>query len=470
MARPAQMKFIELLVLTSDVCPVLNFLGKKGMVDLLDSSGVSVATTNKKAVVSQTEVGEITTSSNVAELQRISDELEHTQTTHKLSGWIAAKDVASLVKDLEELTKGAIAITTYDPEEVPEVKAGTYKIPVKFHHGKFIKSFDRMVLSYGVPEYSSIDPTHWVAFFFTLLFGLMFGDAGQGLVFVLLGILLTKNALKFLSGWSKFGPVFIALGCSSTVMGILTGEFFANGHVLIPLSRFLTGLFGESHDHILHLMPSAGNINVVFGFFLFTLAIGFIINTTGLVLNFIDALRHKELGRFLFGKIGLSGALFFWYVIWMAIRIVLLKIPPFWLDWGIIGISLLGVFMGHPLSRLVEGKRPVFEHGVFTAVIEGVVEILEVISSYLSNTISFLRVGAFGLAHAVLGFIISTMSEMVGGIGGIAIMIIGNAIVIVLEGMIVAIQVIRLQYFEFFSKFFHKTGREFKPFCYEGNV
>lgn len=470
MARPAQMKFIELLVLTSDVCPVLNFLGKKGMVDLLDSSGVSVATTNKKAVVSQTEVGEITTSSNVAELQRISDELEHTQTTHKLSGWIAAKDVASLVKDLEELTKGAIAITTYDPEEVPEVKAGTYKIPVKFHHGKFIKSFDRMVLSYGVPEYSSIDPTHWVAFFFTLLFGLMFGDAGQGLVFVLLGILLTKNALKFLSGWSKFGPVFIALGCSSTVMGILTGEFFANGHVLIPLSRFLTGLFGESHDHILHLMPSAGNINVVFGFFLFTLAIGFIINTTGLVLNFIDALRHKELGRFLFGKIGLSGAMFFWYVVWMAIRIVLLKIPPFWLDWVIIGISLFGVFMGHPLSRLVTGKRPVFEHGAFTAVIEGVVEILEVISSYLSNTISFLRVGAFGLAHAVLGFIISTMSEMVGGIGGIAIMIIGNAIVIVLEGMIVAIQVIRLQYFEFFSKFFHKTGREFKPFCYEGNI
>lgn len=470
MARPAQMKFIELLVLTSDVCPVLDFLGKKGVVDLLDSSGVSVATTNKKAVVSQTEVGEEAASSKNVELQRISDELEHTQTTHKLSGWIAAKDVASLVKDLEELTKGAIAITAYDPEEVPEVKAGKYKIPVKFHHGKFIKSFDRMVLSYGVPEYSSVDPTHWVACFFTLLFGLMFGDAGQGLVFVLLGILLTKNALKFLSSWSKFGPVFIALGCSSTIMGILTGEFFANGHLLMPLSRFLTGLFGESHDHILHLMPSAGNINVIFGFFLFTLAIGFIINTTGLVLNFIDALRHKELGRFLFGKIGLSGALFFWYVVWMAIRIALLKIPPFWLDWVIIGISLFGVFMGHPLSRLVAGKRPVFEHGLFTAVIEGVVEILEVISSYLSNTISFLRVGAFGLAHAVLGFIISTMSEMVGGIGGIAIMIIGNAIVIVLEGMIVAIQVIRLQYFEFFSKFFHKTGREFKPFCYEGNI
>lgn len=470
MARPAPMKFIELLVLTSDVRPVLDFLGKKGVMELLDPSGVSFTTSSKLDGASLATTGDGAPSAKDVQLQKICDELDHTQTTYKISGWIAAKDVASLAKELEELTKGAIAITAYDPEEVPEVKEGKYKVPVKLNHGKFIKSFDRMVLSYGVPEYNSVDPTHWVACFFTLLFGLMFGDAGQGLVFLILGILLSKNAIKFLSSWGKFGPVFIALGCSSTLMGILTGEFFANGHLLMPLSRFLTGLFGEPHDHILHLMPSAGNINVIFGFFLFTLAIGFIINSTGLILNFMDALRHKDLGRFLFGKIGLSGALFFWYVIWMAIRIVLLKIPPFWLDWVIIGVSLFGVFMGHPLSRLITGKRPVFEHGLFTAVIEGVVEILEVISSYLSNTISFLRVGAFGLAHAVLGFIISTMSEMVGGIGGIAIMIIGNAIVIVLEGMIVAIQVIRLQYFEFFSKFFHKTGREFKPFCYEGNV
>ena len=74
--------------------------------------------------------------------------------------------------------------------------------------------------------------------------------------------------------------------------------------------------------------------------------------------------------------------------------------------------------------------------------------------------------GAFALAHAVLGFIIFMMTEMVGGIGGVLILVLGNAIVIVLEGMIVAIQVVRLQYYEFFSKFFTETGREFKPFCF----
>ena len=95
-----------------------------------------------------------------------------------------------------------------------------------------------------------------------------------------------------------------------------------------------------------------------------------------------------------------------------------------------------------------------------------IVEIIEVISSYLSNTVSFLRVGAFALAHAVLGYIIEMMVEIVPPAGGILVSIIGNGIVIVLEGMIVAIQVVRLQYYEFFSKFFSETGREFKPFSF----
>ena len=82
-----------------------------------------------------------------------------------------------------------------------------------------------------------------------------------------------------------------------------------------------------------------------------------------------------------------------------------------------------------------------------------------------------MRVGAFALAHAVLGYIIFTMTSLIqnnGGIGGtvgsIAVSIFGNLLVIVLEGMIVAIQVVRLQYYEFFSKFFTETGREFEPF------
>ncbi len=398
------------------------------------------------------------------QVQQVKDRLEATQQVYRIAGWIPSLDSRQMMKDLDELTEGRVAIRLYNPGEVPTVRDKNEQIPVKLKHGKFVSSFERMIFSYGAPLYGTIDPTPIVAFFFTLLFGIMFGDAGQGLVFVLIGILLTTNVIKWFPTWNKFGPIFIAIGCSSTIMGLLTGEFFANSEILIPVSRFLSGLFGEPKDHILHLMPSASTIGKLFMFFLFTLAVGFIINSIGLVINIVNQFSLKRPGKALFGKTGLCGAIFFWYVVYMAIRIAAFKIPLYWVDWVVIGVSLFGVFMAHPLERLVCGERPVFEHGFGISLIEGVVEILEVVSSYLSNSVSFLRVGAFALAHAVLGFIIFTMTELVGGAGGLLVTVLGNVIVIVLEGMIVAIQVIRLQYYEFFSKFFTETGREFQPF------
>ncbi|MBP5452378.1 MAG: ATPase, partial [Treponema sp.] len=170
------------------------------------------------------------------------------------------------------------------------------------------------------------------------------------------------------------------------------------------------------------------------------------------------------------GKTGITGAVFFWYVIVFALRIAFFHHSPALYDWIIIGLTLFLTAFGEPLARAIEKERPVLENGLFSAIISGIVEIIEVISSYLSNSVSFLRVGAFALAHAVLGYIIEKMSGLAPLAGGIAISIVGNAIVIVLEGMIVAIQVIRLQYYEFFSKFFNETGREFKPFAFKYNA
>ena len=174
----------------------------------------------------------------------------------------------------------------------------------------------------------------------------------------------------------------------------------------------------------------------------------------------------RRIGKALFGKTGISGAVFFWYVIIFAVRVALFKHTPAAYDWVIISVSLFLTACSEIFQRLVDGERPILENGLFSAVIGAVVEIIEVISSYLSNTVSFVRVGAFALAHAVLGYIINTFVELAPGAGGIAVAILGNAIVVVLEGMIVAIQVVRLQYYEFFSKFFSETGREFKPFSF----
>ncbi|MCR5045593.1 MAG: ATPase [Treponema sp.] len=394
--------------------------------------------------------------------------LESTQLVYRLTGWVPNADCMEMMKELGALTQDRISIRQYKPEEVPGVLAGHEKVPVKLTHGKFVSAFQRMIFSYGSPLYGTIDPTPFVAFFFTLLFGIMFGDAGQGLVFFLLGILMAKNVVK-LGGWNKFAPIFIGIGTASMIMGLLTGEFFANESLLEPFERFVTGLFGEPRNQILPMMPQSNpeSIKRMFMFFGFSIAVGFVINSTGIIINIVNSFLQRKYGKALFGKSGLAGAIFFWYVVLLAIRVAALGHSVALYDWIVIGVSLFFCAFGEPFIRLAEGERPVIENGLFAMVIEAVVELLETVITYLSNSISFLRVGAFALAHAVLGFIILTMTEMVGGVGGIAVTVLGNAIVVVLEGMIVAIQAIRLQYYEFFSKFFNETGSEFAPYKFE---
>lgn len=407
------------------------------------------------------------------QVQAVQEKLESTQLVYRITGWIPLANSREVMNDLDELTEGRIAIRQFNPNEVPSVKSGREKVPVKLNHGKIVANFDRMIFSYGSPLYGTIDPTPFVAFFFTLLFGLMFGDAGQGLVFLILGILMTTKVIKkFPVLGSGFGPIFICIGISSTIMGILTGEFFGNGEILEPVSRFLKGLFGDtSHGPILHLMPSASSIDKLFYFLLFTMGIGFIINSVGLVINIINNFSLGRIGKAIFSKTGICGTIFFWYVVYVAVKALVFKSSVGVFDFVVLGVCLLGIFFSEPLTHLVEGHRPIMENGLVATLVEGIVELLEVVSSYLSNSVSFLRVGAFALAHAVLGYIIFTMTSLIqsnGGWGGtagsIAVSIFGNLLVIVLEGMIVAIQVVRLQYYEFFSKFFTETGREFEPF------
>ena len=406
------------------------------------------------------------------QVKNIENSLESTQMVYRITGWIPAEESRTVLAELDKISSGRVAIREYTPNEVPSVISGREKVPVSLKHGKFIGSFERIIFSYGSPLYGTIDPTPFVAIFFTILFGIMFGDAGQGLVFLLLGILMETKVAK-VGGWNKFAPVFIAIGVSSFIMGLLTGEFFATETVVEPFSRFVTGLFGEPRHAILPMMPTGSKESIIrmFMFFGFTVGVGFIINSVGLLLNICNQFALGKKGKALFGKTGLSGAIFFWYVVFIAIRVFALKKPILVIDWFIIGIALLCSALGEVLERVIDGEHPILENGLLSAVIGAVVELLETIITYLSNSVSFLRVGAFALSHAVLGTIIARLMEIVPVLPGkIAVGIVGNGIVIVLEGMIVAIQVMRLQYYEFFSKFFNETGREFKPFKFEYNA
>lgn len=403
-----------------------------------------------------------------SQIRTVESKLESTQLVYCIRGWLPADLIQKVAKDIEQMTEGKTGIREYKPEEVPSVLSGHEKVPVQLHHGKLVGAFERMIFSYGSPLYGTLDPTPFVALFFTLLFGIMFGDAGQGLVFLLMGILMALKVLK-VGGWEKFAPVFIVIGISSMIMGVLTGEFFGTEELFVPFARWVTGLFGKPRDVILHMMPSsdAASIKRMFLFFGFSVGVGFIINSAGIVINIINQFMLRKPGEAIFGKTGITGAVFFWYVIYAALKVALFKGSFEVYDWIIIGTSLLLTGFGEPLARAVDKEYPAMENGFGSAFIGAIVEILETVSSTLSNSVSFLRVGAFALAHAVLGFIIGTMSNMGGTAVKILVLVVGNGIVIVLEGIIVTIQTLRLQYYEFFSKFFKETGKEFVPFQFE---
>jgi V/A-type H+-transporting ATPase subunit I len=262
-------------------------------------------------------------------------------------------------------------------------------------------------------------------------------------------------------------------------MGLLNGEVFTNEELLTAPTRAVTAfLFGKPMDRILTLMPLAekgGSVQKLFYFFGFTLAVGVILNSIGLIVNIVNQWLMKKYKAAFFAKTGLAGLLLFWYAISIAVRC--LAGGRFeWFDLGGLLVPAVCIFFGPLIWRCIARERPVLEHGFMVFVMEGFVEILETASTYISNTVSFLRVGAFALSHAVLSYIVFRFSEEIAGrgpAGGSAaalIMIFGNAVIIVLEGMIVAIQVVRLQYYEFFSKFFTETGVAFTPFRFRKGI
>lgn len=405
-------------------------------------------------------------------VEDIKGRLRGTKNVYVVNGWVPADEVAALAAELGARTEGRAAIRSYNPEEIEDVREGREKVPVSLKHGAFVKSFEPVVFSYGAPLYGTIDPTPFVAFFFTILFGIMFGDAGQGLVLLLLGFAVGRGSLI---SFKKFAGPLKAVGISSIVMGFLSGEFFTMEGLFADPTRAaagfvmkLFGMEGEPPERILHLMPEKGSVLKIFYFFGFTIAVGVILNSIGLVVNIINQCSLKKYEKAFFSKTGLAGTLLFWYALFIAARI--LAGGSFSkLDYIGLFVPAGLVFFGPAIWRLASGARPVLEHGILVFIMEGFVEILESASTYISNTVSFLRVGAFALSHAVLSFIVFTLSEMVrdqtaGPALALAIMVFGNAVIILLEGMIVAIQVVRLQYYEFFSKFFTETGVEFKPF------
>ena len=350
-------------------------------------------------------------------------------------------------KRFEELfdTITSVSIVFNPPDSDTQIQP-----PTKIKNGFFSKPFSMLVEMYGLPKYGGINPTSFFAITYTLLFGMMFGDVGQGGIIVAIGLVMSLFMKQ------KVGGILTRVGLSSMFFGFIYGSVFGFEHLLDPVYHAI----GLEHKPI--------EVFEKTNFLLISaVAIGVVLITISITLNIIIGFREKNYEKALFGSNGIAGLTFYLSLVIGAVCTLLgnnIMTVPYII--GLIIIPLLLMFFRTPLSNYVKYKKThVGEEaegiGIFIA--ENFFELFEFLLSYITNTMSFLRVGGFILSHAGMMLVVMTLAEGVSaGISPI-IIVIGNIFVMAMEGMIVAIQVIRLEFYEIFSRFYDGDGKPFVP-------
>ena len=357
-----------------------------------------------------------------------------TEKTVILCGWVPRDSKGFLINAVSRLDQASYI----EVRRAEDTYLALEDVPVLLKHPAWLKPFEPLINSYGLPRYGSVDPTIFTAVSFLLMFGVMFADIGHGLSLALAGALLYFKGKS--SVLKSSGTLLIYCGAAASGFGALFGSFFG---------REFHSLLTRPIDD----MPKAFSASVILGVAMITL---------GIIFNLMNALRDKDYFKALLDKSGLVAGLFYWFILAAAAKLLVFK--------G----SLSPIFLYLPaVMLLVLFLKPVFErlhhrHSLTAAAFsESAIEILEVVMGYLANTVSFIRVAAFALAHAGLFLAIFALAHLTSGLaaGSVAasILVAGNILIILLEGLVVGIQALRLNYYEFFSRFFLTGKQGYKP-------
>ncbi len=317
-------------------------------------------------------------------------------------------------------------------------------VPTFLKNNAFFKPFEMLVNMYGVPSFNEADPTVFFGLAYVLLFGAMFGDLGQGMVIVLAGILIRKKVSADFSG------ILTRIGMGSMIFGVIYDSFFGYENVIssiLPLPIYLRPM---------------ENIN--------TMLIGSII--LGVILVFIsygysivNKLRLGDLEEGVFGRNGINGVVLLTSILLLVLKQMAgISVIPSPLLFVLIIICVILLVLKQPLSNKIKKEERLYEENAGEYYIESGFNLFETFLSIISNTISFIRVGAFALNHVGLFIAFHTLANMIGNTGGnIAMFLLGNIIIIGLEGLVVFIQGLRLFYYELFSKYYTGDGVLFTP-------
>ena len=278
--------------------------------------------------------------------------------------------------------------------------------PTKLENPKLFKPFEMYIQMYGLPAHNEMDPTIFVAITYSFIFGVMFG--------------------------SIFG-----------------------------FEDIIEPLWIRPIDHMTTL-PFLGKLNTVF---IVAVAFGMFLIIVAMILHIINAARSKDIESTWFDPNGVAGLIFYIAVVATIVLFMTGNPLPGGIVMGIMfGVPLLLIFLREPLTRMIEKRADKMETGPGMYAVQGFFEMFETLLSYFSNTISFIRIGAFAVSHAAIMEVVLQLAGAESGNPNWFGVIFGNLFVCGFEGLIVGIQVLRLEYYEMFSRFYKGSGRAFDPY------
>ena len=362
----------------------------------------------------------------------------HEEVFYILCGWMEAKEAKGLEAEIAQ--DKDVDILIEDNYQSP-----TASPPTRLSNRGIFKPFQMFVTMYGLPAYNELDPTKFVALTYAFMFGVMFGDVGQGACLVIGGYLLYRLKHMNIAGIISFCGLF------SVFFGFMYGSLFGFEHVIPTL-----WMKPMASENIMTTLILA----VCFG-------VGLII--AAMIIQIINSMRQKNPGSALVGTNGLTGLIFYIAVIYIVVTKLIPAMGPtrfMALLVALIIICLFAIAFAEPIQAKINRQKFRLHEGPVMFVTESIFELVEILLSFLTNSVSFIRVGAFALSHAGMMSVVMMLSNIENTTTpvGIIIVIFGNILISALEGLIVGIQVLRLEYYEMFSRFYSGTGREFKPY------
>lgn len=373
-----------------------------------------------------------------ADKYNVINELEHTKHVFVINGYIPDEDYDKLIKLCERVS------TCYIEAEDADDDA-----PVKLKNNRFSKPAQSILTMYAAPSHADIDPTPLLAFFFYFFFGMMFSDAGYGLLMVIaIGIVL--KAFKPDEKMRNNLKLFQYCGVSTFFWGLIFGSIFGDAPVV--LYNYFTG--AKLTMAQLLPWPTLDPQKDALVLMIISIAFGLVHILVGMGCKFYICLKQKDWG----------GA-FFDTGLWMLMLIgfavlaagIAVSQTVFYIGAGIAIACAVGLVLTQGRKKKGIGK-----------VVGGLASLYDV-TSYISDLLSYSRLLALGLTTGVMAQVFNMLATMfgksvVGMIFMIIIMIVGHAINIGLNALGSYVHTMRLQYVEMFSKFYEGGGKEFEPF------